>query len=124
MNSSSLKAGSDFLSSTGARAESKKPIPLPSALRWLCTSSESGASSSQNVVRTGVRPEFSPNRRHMALLLHPGQFATAREQFTPPHRPASTRIARSVPDGTPFQTDSEEEVFVLSVACVMLNVPR
>src|SRR5271155_1551295 len=68
MNSSSAYAGSGCLSSSGARAASKKPIPAPSALRRLCTSSESGASSSQNVVRTGVVPEVSPNSRHMALL--------------------------------------------------------
>ncbi len=67
MNSGSLKAGSGCLSTTGSPAGSKKPMPLPSTLRWLCASSESGASSSQNVARTRAVPEVSPNNRHMAV---------------------------------------------------------
>src|SRR6202050_5598431 len=90
MNSSSLKAGSGCLSTTGARAESKKPIPLPSTLRWLCTSSESGASSSQNVALTRAVPELSPNKRHTALSVprdvRPGQRPT-------PYHPPRIRFA-------------------------------
>src|SRR5579859_3947729 len=66
-NSASRNAGSGCLSSTGAPARSKNPMPLPSALRRLCTSSESGASSSQNVALTGSVPAVRPNKRHMLL---------------------------------------------------------
>ena len=64
-NSWSLNAGSGCLSSTGSPPGLKKPRPAPSALRWLCTCSESGASSSQNVALTRAVPAVSPNKRHM-----------------------------------------------------------
>jgi hypothetical protein len=56
------------LSITGAPDESKNPIPLPSTLRWLCASSESGASISQNDALTGCRPALSPSSLHMTQL--------------------------------------------------------
>src|ERR1700722_13712485 len=65
MNSSSLKAGSGCLSSTGSPPGPKNPIAAPSTLRGLCTLSESGASSSQNVAFTRAVPAVSPNKRHM-----------------------------------------------------------
>src|SRR6516165_5637727 len=109
MNSSSLKAGSGCLSTTGAPAASKKPIPLPSTLRWLCASSESGASSSQNVARTGVVPEVNPNRRHMALLKCSRSVHATTTPVHPYHRVG--RAFRHIP--TPG--------LVLSVASVILE---
>src|SRR5580693_10274101 len=67
-NSWSANAGSGCLSTTGAPEEPKKPMPLPSTLRWLCASSESGASSSQNDALTGCRPALSPSSLHITHL--------------------------------------------------------
>src|SRR5215469_17943293 len=68
MNSSSRNAASGCLSSTAAPEGSKNPIPLPSTLRRLCTSSESGASISQKVAWTGWLPAVSPSSLHTMQL--------------------------------------------------------
>ena len=47
----------------------RTPSPVPSGSRRLCSASESGASSSQNVARTGSRPPLMPNRRHTGATL-------------------------------------------------------
>jgi hypothetical protein len=69
VNSSSRNAGSGCLSRTGTPPESKNPMPLPSTFRRLCASSESGASSSQNVARTRTVPAVKPEQAtHGAFL--------------------------------------------------------
>ena len=51
------------------RRRRSEPSPVPSGSRRLCSASESGASSSQNVARTGSRPPLMPNRRHTRATL-------------------------------------------------------
>ena len=77
VNSSSWNAASGCLSRTGVPDGSKNPIPLPSALRRLCTSSESGASSSQNDALIGSRPAVNPSSLHITKAPAAGQLPGA-----------------------------------------------
>src|SRR6185437_12842782 len=127
-NSGSVKAGSGCLSSTGAPAGSKNPIPLPSTLRWLCTSSESGASTSQNEALTGARPALSPSSLHTTRLRsaedHTGARPIDHSAWHRPPGPARPCPARARALTAPFAGEGPGE-FVAGVDVQLLvDVPE
>src|SRR5215472_18199572 len=81
-------------------------MPLPSTLRWLCTSSESGASTSQNDALTGSRPALSPSSLHTTRLRSAEDHVLAWHRVPRPARPPRARaraltILRSRGPGDP-----------------------
>ncbi len=70
----------------------KRPSPLPSGFRLLCSARLSGASSSQNVAVTTLVPACSPKSRHISESARPtaSPATGARSPSRPGPAPAAT----------------------------------
>ncbi len=71
----SSQAAMGCFATSGVPSGPNTPMPLPSGLRWLCSTRLSGASNSQNVAATGRAPAFRPNNLHTSGSPHPGRLA-------------------------------------------------